>query len=136
MADIPVAPGVLDDYCLHHALKLVNDRCAFCDIEKSRIMNTENEYAYDASRVANFGRDMGKAYGRFIKADERLSQEINSAIDSGVSPLKVAHDLFGRCIDHEERINLMSVIIAMAQTKKIPESVAEPFKKGITPRRV
>lgn len=91
---------------------------------------------YDASRMANFGRDTARAYTAFLRAQERLVLEVNEAIESGISPLKVAHDLLGRCSDREAMVNLMSVISALADMEKIPKSVFEPFKKGIRPRRV
>lgn len=91
---------------------------------------------YDTSRIANFGRDAAAAYRRFIKAEEKLVTEINAALDNGVKPIKIAHDVMGRCQSHEDRVNLMSALMALAKMEKIPESVVEPFEKGIRPRRV
>jgi len=91
---------------------------------------------YDASRMANFGRDTAKSYSAFLRAEKKLSAEVNAAIEDGVKPLKVAHDLMGRCGSHEERINLLSALIALSKMGHIPESVVEPFDEGLKPRRV
>lgn len=91
---------------------------------------------YDTSRMANFGRDTARAYASFIRAEERLVEEINSALEQGISPIKVAHDLVGRCPDHEARVNVVSVIYALVEMKKIPKAVYAPFEKGIRPIRV
>jgi len=91
---------------------------------------------YDASRIANFGRDSARAYAGLIRAQEKLVKEINQAIAEGVKPLKIAHDVMGRCADHEQRVNLLSVIIASVQKGDIPQSIVDPFEEGIRPRRV
>jgi len=71
-----------------------------------------------------------------MKAEERLKTEINSAIEAGVKPIKIAHDVVGRCATREAAIDLMSAMIAMAKMGHIPESVVEPFEGGIRVRRV
>lgn len=91
---------------------------------------------YDASRMANFGRDTSRAYAAFLRSEKKLCAEINAAIESGVKPIKVTHDVMGRCSTHEARVDLMSALIALAQMGKIPEEIAEPFEQGIRPRRV
>lgn len=93
-------------------------------------------YSYDASRMANFGRDTSKAYHRFKNFEIKLSKEINDALEAGISPIKIAHDLFGRCSDREEQHNLLAVLSASVQMDHIPESVLKPFEKGIFPKRV
>lgn len=98
--------------------------------------STQSSAAYDASRLANFGRDTSRAYAAFLRAQAKLCEEINAAIESGVKPIKVAHDVMGRCATHEARVDLMSVLIALAQMGKIPEGVTEPFEQGIRPRRL
>ncbi len=95
-----------------------------------------NSRPYETTRMANFGRDTAKAYGRFLKTQDRLAEEINDAVTSGIKPLKVAHDLMGRCASQEERINLLTVLSALTHLEKIPAGVFEPFEKGIRPRRV
>lgn len=91
---------------------------------------------YDSSRVANFGRDTARMYRTFLRSQERLVLEINEAIEIGISPIKVAHDLLGRCPDREAMLDLLSVLSALAEMGKIPKAVFEPFKKGIQPRRL
>ena len=91
---------------------------------------------YDSSRMANFGRDTARTYTTFLKAQERLAEEINNAIDNGVSPVKVAHDLMGRCPNREAMVNLLSVLSALDAMGKIPKALYQPFEKGIRPRRV
>lgn len=91
---------------------------------------------YDPSSMANFGRDTARAYTRFLKAQERMTKEINEALEGGISALKVAHDLLGRCADREEMQNLLSILSALAHLEKIPKEVVAPFEKGIRPRRV
>lgn len=86
--------------------------------------------------MANFGRDTARAYTSLLRAQERLVEEINTAINSGVKPIKVAHDLMGRCSTHEARMNLLSVLSALTTLEKIPQSVFEPFETGIRPKRV
>lgn len=92
--------------------------------------------SYDTARLANYGRDTARAYTAFVKAQDKLAREINLAIEEGVKPLKVAHDMMGRCPGHEAKVHLLSVIAALVELKKIPESVFEPFEQGIKPRRV
>lgn len=91
---------------------------------------------YDASRLANFGRDSARAYASFNRASTSLVNEISYAVDEGVSPVKIAHDLMGRCSTHEARVDLLTIISSLAQLGKIPQSVYEPFEKGIRPKRV
>lgn len=91
---------------------------------------------YDSSRMANFGRDTARTYTTFLRTQERLVLEVNEAIENGISPLKVAHDLLGRCPDREAMANLLSVLSALAKMEKIPSAVIEPFKQGVRPRRM
>lgn len=91
---------------------------------------------YDASRLANFGRDNARAHAAFSRSAEKLQNEINAAIEEGVSPVKIAHDVFGRCNDRKDQHNLLSSLMAMVQMGKIPQEVLDPFDKGIRPRRI
>lgn len=97
-------------------------------------MNDPGEY--NAIRLANYGRDASRAYLSFLRAEERLEREINSAIDQGIKPIKIAHDVMGRCVDQEARIDLLSMLIAMANIGKIPQTVVDPFEKGIRAKRI
>lgn len=94
------------------------------------------EYQYDVSRIANFGRDTARAYNSFQKSSLKLTEEINKAIDHGVPPVKITHDMLGRCSTREAGVDLMTSVIALAQMGKIPQSVADPFDKGVHVRRV
>lgn len=91
---------------------------------------------YEASRLANFGRDAAKSYIAFAKTEDRLVEEINKAVDNGIAPLKIAHDVMGRCLRQEARHNLLSILLVLAENDKIPKSVVEPFEAGIRTRRV
>lgn len=91
---------------------------------------------YDASRIANFGRDTARAYGSFLRSEKKLCDEINAAIEAGIKPIKITHDVLGRCSTRETQIDLMSALLALAQMGKIPQSVADPFTDGIRPKRV
>jgi len=91
---------------------------------------------YDASRLANLGRDSGRMFSALLRSEERLASEINNAIEEGIKPLKIAHDLFGRCPDRESQLNLLSVLMSLAQMDRIPESIIEPFEKGIRAKRI
>lgn len=91
---------------------------------------------YDASRVANFGRDTSSAYSKFVRSEQKLIDEINDAIDNGVKPVKIAHDVMGRCRSQEDRLNLLSVLVASSKMGRIPESVLKPFEEGIRARRI
>lgn len=99
-------------------------------------MTMVSDYTYEASRLANFGRDTSKAHTSFVRSRERLATEINAAIDSGIKPIKIAHDAMGRCSSREQRIDLLSALVAMAKMGHIPESVVEPFDKGIHVKRI
>jgi hypothetical protein len=88
---------------------------------------------YDASRIANFGRDTARAYGAFLRAEKKLCDEINAAIEAGIKPIKITHDVLGRCSTREAQIDLMSALLALAEMEKIPKSVAEPFADRYTP---
>lgn len=92
--------------------------------------------SYDASRMANFGRDTSRAYTTLLRSEERMVIEINEALEEGVSPLKVAHDLVGRCSDREAMVNLVVVISALSKMEKIPKSVYGAFSKITRPRRL
>lgn len=91
---------------------------------------------YDATKLANHGRDTARAYKRFRLAEETLCEEINAAITMGIKPIKIAHDVLGRCASQEAKVDLMSSLIAMAKLGHIPKSVVEPFEKGIRPKRI
>jgi hypothetical protein len=91
---------------------------------------------YDSSRMANYGRDVTQCYRRFLKARDRMVTEISTGLDSGTSPLKIAHDLLGRCKDRQEMLNLLSVLDALAHLGDIPQTIMGPFREGIHPRRV
>lgn len=91
---------------------------------------------YEASRIANYGRDVSKAYASFLKTQERLLEHIQEALDNNISPTKIAHDMMGRCPSRQMQIDLLSVIHALVKLEKLPESVLEPFNDGIMPRRV
>lgn len=90
---------------------------------------------YDASRLANFGRDTSRAYAAFLRAEEKLCLEINEAIGAGIKPIKIAHDIMGRCSNHQARVDLLSTLVALAQMKKIPQSVIDPFEEGLRVKR-
>jgi hypothetical protein len=95
-----------------------------------------SDYTYEASRMANFGRDTAKAHSTFTRSTEKLAAEINAAIDNGIKPIKVAHDVMGRCSSREMQIELLSSLMALAQMNKIPQSVVDPFEGGIRVKRV
>lgn len=91
---------------------------------------------YDASRLANFGRDTSIAYSRFRRVEEKMREEIHAALADDVSPTKIAYDLMGRCSTHDAQVDLLSVLLALAQMEKIPMSVVEPYETGIRPKRI
>lgn len=97
---------------------------------------TDTPYEYSVSRLANFGRDVSRAHSTFIKAEDRLKNEINQAVEAGVKPIKIAHDVVGRCSTRDAAIDLMSAMMAMAKMGHIPESVVEPFEEGVRVRRI
>jgi hypothetical protein len=91
---------------------------------------------YDSARLANFGRDTARSYASFLRAQERMVEEINAAIEGGIGPRKVAHDLMGRCASREAQVNLLTVLGALVELERIPKAVFEPFEDGIRPRRI
>ena len=95
-----------------------------------------DDVKYDAARLANFGRDTSRAYSAFLRAEKKLCAEINEAIDNGIKPIKIAHDVMGRCSTHEARIDLLSSLIALAQMGKIPQTVVDPFEEGLRAKRI
>lgn len=103
---------------------------------KQSIKKYGDDLEYDASRMANFGRDIARTYAAFLRTQDKLCTEINTAIDSGITPTKIAYDVMGRCGTQQEAINLLSVLTASVRVEKIPPSVIEPFEQGIRPRRI
>lgn len=97
---------------------------------------TDVPYEFDVVRLANFGRDTSRTYSAFLRSQDKLCDEINAALASGVKPIKITHDVLGRCATHEARVDLMSVLIGSAKMGKIPQEVADPFEKGVRARRV
>lgn len=91
---------------------------------------------YDSTRMANYGRDMVREYGRLTNVRDRMVKEINLGLDSGVSPVKLGHDLMGRCVNRDEMVSLMAILQALVKIGTIPARILEPFEKGIRPRRI
>lgn len=97
---------------------------------------TDEPYEYDVARLANFGRDASRSYTALLRVQDRLCQEINDAIASGIKPIKITHDVLGRCATREAQVDLMSLLIGSAKMGKIPMAIADPFEKGVRARRV
>lgn len=92
--------------------------------------------SYDSIRMANYGRDMAREHARMVKTRDRFVKEVNLGLDSGVSPLKLGHDLMGRCNSRDEMLALVSILQILVDYGSIPPKILEPFDKGIRPRRV
>lgn len=92
--------------------------------------------SYDSSRMANYGRDMAREHARMIKTRDRFVKEVKLGLDSGISPLKLGHDLIGRCNGRDEMLSLVSILQIMVDHGSIPPKILEPFKTGIRPRRI